>query len=65
MMEYLANQENMDKFILRVYRELGRECARFNAHELANPAKKREYMENVKCRDRCIEYLVHRQFGAR
>lgn len=65
MKQYLENQENMDKLILGIYRELGKDCARFNAQELANPAKKHEYMENVKCMNKCIEYLIHRQFGAR
>lgn len=62
MKKYLENQENMDKLILRIYRELCKECAKVNAHELANPAIKQEYMENHRCMNRCIDYLLHRNF---
>lgn len=62
MKKYLENQENMDKLILRIYRELSKECAKVNAHELANPAIKQEYIENRRCMNRCIDYLLHRNF---
>ena len=65
MKQYLENQENMDKLILGIYRELSKDCANFSAHELANSARKHEYMENVRCMNMCIEYLIHRQFGSR
>ncbi len=65
MKKYLENQENMDKLILGVYRELGKECAKFNAHEFASSAKREEYMENRRCMNKCIEYLIHRRFGAK
>lgn len=57
MKNYLQNSDNLDKYVIGAYKHVRKECVRFNAHELANDAVRKEYMENYRCMNTCIDYL--------
>ena len=65
MKKYLQNSENMDKCMIGAYKHLRKECVRFNAHEFANDAVRKEYMENYKCMNTCIDYLELRGYNTK